>query len=187
MRYSVTTRGGVMVRKNTEPLIEEKIYHEIQTNWRSQRQQTSKIALRRTVTDHLGGRLSSHQNADQVMDAALTHLEAEGRIEQTLNQAGVSWFRPHSTANGAWSSVEQASAHLGVSKRTLYAWVKSKRLRAYTTPGKGLLRFEREDLDAVLTLHEGSERTATTAVLGTDDPVLTELWDNEADAAYDKL
>lgn len=176
-----------MVRENTEPPVEEQIYHKIQSNWQTQRVQTSRIALKRIVTGHLGGRLSAYRNADQVMDAALTHLEAEGRIEQTVNQAGVSWFRPRSPANGAWFSVEQASDHLGVSKRTLYGWVKDKRLKAYTTPGKGLLRFRREDLDAVLTPHEGSEGTAITAVLGADDPVLTELWDNKADAAYDRL
>lgn len=83
-----------------------------------------------------------------------------------------------------WLSVKEAATYLRVSKRTIYSWVAQKLLRAYRTPKAGLLRFKRQDLDAVLTADSDRDENV---VHGIDDPVLTELWDNKADAAYDRL
>ncbi len=86
--------------------------------------------------------------------------------------------------NQEWFSVEEAANYLRVSKRTIYSWAGQRLLRAHRTPKAGLLRFKRNDLDAVLTTDSAGDQNL---VHGTDDPVLTELWGNKADAAYDKL
>lgn len=83
-----------------------------------------------------------------------------------------------------WFSVEEAANYLRVSKRTINRWVGQKLLRAYRTPGAGLLRFTRKDLDAVLIADSDRDQNL---VHGTKDPLLAELWDNKADAAYGKL
>ena len=91
----------------------------------------------------------------------------------------------------AWYTVDEAAAYLGVSRRTIYQMTKEERLQAYLLGKQRVRRFKRSDLDSA-----PRKLYATGKVEGTDaflaltsgaDPVLAELWDNERDAAYDKL
>lgn len=74
----------------------------------------------------------------------------------------------------------QVARRLGVTQRTVQSWHKAGRLPGIRLPG-GHLRFAEEAVRAL------QEPAGEFAISGRDDPVLTELWDNPADAAYDKL
>ena len=81
-----------------------------------------------------------------------------------------------------WQTLEEAAEYLRVSPRTIHTWVKKGRLMGHQAGPRGVLRFRREDLDASL-MPTSAEATV---IDGREDPVLTELWDNEADAVYDE-
>ncbi len=48
-----------------------------------------------------------------------------------------------------WLKTRQASDYLGVSRPTIYRWIKDKRLKPRRTP-TGEFRFRIEDLDSLL-------------------------------------
>ncbi|MBI4328869.1 MAG: helix-turn-helix domain-containing protein [Chloroflexi bacterium] len=79
-----------------------------------------------------------------------------------------------------WLSSAEAAERLGLSQRTIQAWQQQGRLQTRRIGSR--LRFSEVDIEA---LREGGLNEAVIA--GNADPVLTELWDNDADAAYDKL
>ena len=87
-----------------------------------------------------------------------------------------------------WFTVEEAAEYLGVSKRTIYKLTKEGRLPAFRIGQVRHRRFRKEDLDKV---PRSSEEIRTLEGLlkltAKSDPMLAEIWDNERDAAYDRI
>lgn len=122
-------------------------------------------------------------------DSALLWLIQHGYItESKLEGVGAyAYYAPvegRDTVSRTWLSVAESADYLHVSERTIYEWVKQGALMAYRTPTGGLLRFRREDLDACMVPTNAREHRPITAA---EAPVLAELWNNDADAAYDNL
>ncbi len=87
-----------------------------------------------------------------------------------------------------WFTVEEAAEYLRVSKRTIYKLTKEGRLPAFRIGKERHRRFRRKDLDKVPTPSERIPGIKEMAKLTSkNDPVLAELWDNEKDAAYDRI
>ncbi len=87
-----------------------------------------------------------------------------------------------------WFTVEEAAEYLRVSKRTIYKLTKEGRLPAFRIGKERHRRFRKEDLDKVPLLGERITGIGEMAKLtAKDDPILAELWDNEKDAAYDRI
>jgi excisionase family DNA binding protein len=87
-----------------------------------------------------------------------------------------------------WFTVEEAAEYLRVSRRTIYKLTKEGRLPAFRIGKERHRRFRKEDIDKAL--HRGGEVTNLEALLGLSaktDPVLAEVWDNDKDAAYDRV
>jgi excisionase family DNA binding protein len=87
-----------------------------------------------------------------------------------------------------WFTVEEAAEYLSVSRRTIYKLTKTGRLPAFRLGQERHRRFRKEDLDKVPRPDQDT-RTSDDLLKSTaaSDPVLAEVWDNEADAAYDQL
>jgi excisionase family DNA binding protein len=87
-----------------------------------------------------------------------------------------------------WFTVEEAAEYLCVSRRTIYKLTKEGRLPAFRIGQKRHRRFRKEDLDRVPRLGEAIGTTEGLLKLtAKSDPVLAEVWDNERDAAYDRI
>ena len=87
-----------------------------------------------------------------------------------------------------WFTVEEAAEYLCVSRRTIYKLTKEGRLPAFQIGKERHRRFRKEDIDKAL--HPDEEATNLEALLklsAKTDPVLAEVWDNEKDAAYDRI
>jgi excisionase family DNA binding protein len=87
-----------------------------------------------------------------------------------------------------WFTVEEAAEYLCVSRRTIYKLTKEGRLPAFRIGKERHRRFRKEDLDKVP--RPGEEIANVGALLKLSakaDPVLAEVWDNEKDAAYDRV
>ena len=87
-----------------------------------------------------------------------------------------------------WFTIEEAAEYLCVSKRTIYKLTKEGRLPAFRISRERHRRFRKEDLDKVP--QPGEEINSSELLLklaAKVDPVLAELWDNEEDAAYDRV
>jgi excisionase family DNA binding protein len=87
-----------------------------------------------------------------------------------------------------WFTVEEAAEYLCVSRRTIYKLTKEGRLPAFRIGKERYRRFRKEDLDKVP--RPGEEIANVEAFLKLSakaDPVLAEVWDNEKDAAYDRV
>ena len=87
-----------------------------------------------------------------------------------------------------WFTVEEAAEYLRVSRRTIYKLTKEGRLPAFRIGQERHRRFRREDLDKVP--RRGEEAGSLEGILkltANADPVLAEGWDNERDAAYDRM
>jgi excisionase family DNA binding protein len=87
-----------------------------------------------------------------------------------------------------WFTVEEAAEYLSVSKRTIYKLTKEGRLPAFRIGKERHRRFRKEDLDKVPLPGErmpGIEEMPK--LTAKNDSVLAELWDNEKDAAYDRI
>jgi excisionase family DNA binding protein len=87
-----------------------------------------------------------------------------------------------------WFTIEEAAEYLRVSKRTIYKLTEEGRLQAFRIGKERHRRFRKEDLDKVPVR---SERIRGIGDIekpsAKNDPVLAELWDNEKDAAYDRI
>lgn len=87
-----------------------------------------------------------------------------------------------------WFTVEEAAEYLCVSRRTIYKLTKEGRLPAFRIGKERHRRFRKEDIDKV---PRPGEEIANVEMLlklsAKADPVLAEVWDNEKDAAYDRL
>ncbi len=87
-----------------------------------------------------------------------------------------------------WFTVEEAAQYLCVSKRTIYKLTQEGRLPAYRIGRERHRRFRKEDLDKVPWTGEDAKNLENILVLtARADPVLAEIWDNEKDAAYDRI
>jgi len=87
-----------------------------------------------------------------------------------------------------WFTIEEAAEYLCVSKRTIYKLTQEGRLPAFRIGRERHRRFRKEDLDKVPRL--GEETRSLEKLVGLtakNDPVLAEIWDNDKDAAYDRV
>ena len=83
-----------------------------------------------------------------------------------------------------WYTIDESAGYLRVSRRTMYKLIHDGQLAAYRVGTGGHRRLKRDDLDRLMSPEETEPVDTTTAA---SDPVLADLWDNEKDAAYDKL
>jgi excisionase family DNA binding protein len=87
-----------------------------------------------------------------------------------------------------WFTVEEAAEYLCVSRRTIYKLTKEERLPTFRIGKERHRRFRKEDLDKVPRSGENTEGTESLlALTAAADPVLSEIWDNERDAVYDRI
>jgi excisionase family DNA binding protein len=87
-----------------------------------------------------------------------------------------------------WFTVEEAAEYLRVSKRSIYKLTQKGRLPAFRIGAERHRRFRKEDLDKVPTPNlETTPAEAAVKLTAKDDPVLAGLWNNDRDAAYDRL
>ena len=92
------------------------------------------------------------------------------------------------TTTKEWFTIEEAAEHLRVSRRTIYKLTAEGRLPAFRIGRERHRRFRKEDLDRVPRPCEGTGNAgALLALTAATDPVLAEIWDNEKDAAYDRI
>jgi excisionase family DNA binding protein len=87
-----------------------------------------------------------------------------------------------------WFTVEEAAEYLCVSRRTIYKLTEEGRLPTFRIGKERHRRFRKQDLDKVP--RRGGEIANVEALLKLSakaDPVLAEVWDNDEDAAYDRL
>jgi excisionase family DNA binding protein len=87
-----------------------------------------------------------------------------------------------------WFTVEEAAAYLCVSRRTIYKLVKNNRLPAFRLGQERHRRFRKKDLDKVPRPEQDTKILESMVTLtAKSDPVLAEIWDNDKDAAYDRI
>jgi len=87
-----------------------------------------------------------------------------------------------------WFTIEDAAEYLCVSRRTIYKLTREGRLPAFRIGQERHRRFRKEDLDKVPRSAEEAKNLENMLVLtARADPVLAELWDNDKDAAYDRI
>lgn len=87
-----------------------------------------------------------------------------------------------------WFTVEEAAEYLCVSRRTIYKLTGDGRLPAFRIGKERHRRFRKEDLDKVPRRGEAIANVEALLKLSAEaDPVLAEVWDNERDAAYDRV
>jgi excisionase family DNA binding protein len=86
-----------------------------------------------------------------------------------------------------WFTIEEASEYLCVSKRTIYKLTQEGRLPAFRIGQERHRRFRKEDLDKVPVPNRMINSGETLQITAETDPVLSELWNNEKDAAYDRM
>ena len=87
-----------------------------------------------------------------------------------------------------WFTIEEAAEYLCVSKRTIYKLTQEGRLPAFRIGRQRHRRFRKEDLDkSLLPAEEVKNSENILSLTARADPVLAELWDNDKDAAYDRI
>ena len=87
-----------------------------------------------------------------------------------------------------WFTIEEAAEYLCVSRRTIYKLTSEGRLPAFRISRERHRRFRKEDLDKVPRSDEEARNMGNMLVLtARADPMLAELWDNDKDAAYDRI
>ena len=118
------------------------------------------------------------------LDGALAELEHLGVIDAKRTPNQVFYWRVGTDAGKEWYSVGEAATYLSVSKRTVQQLIRDGEMVAYRVGRGGHHRIRRGDLDSPMRL-EG--QAGLTEMGRADDPVLSELWDNEKDAEYDHL
>ena len=87
-----------------------------------------------------------------------------------------------------WFTIEEAAEYLCVSRRTIYKLPRAGRLPAFRIGRERHRRFRKEDLDKVpRSAEEARNMGNMLALTARADPLLAELWDNDKDAAYDRI
>ena len=82
-----------------------------------------------------------------------------------------------------WYTIDDAADYLRLSRRSIYQLVEDGLLISGRIGGTRHQRFSKEHLDAVVQFPDAGDE----AFDSSDDSVLSELWDNEQDAEYDRL
>ena len=118
------------------------------------------------------------------LDEALAELAYLGVIiaKKTANE--VLYWKAGVVPDKEWYSVEDAANYLSVSKRTVQQLIRDGEMVAYRIGRGGHRRIRRTDLDGPM---HREDQSGSVELAGTDDPVLSELRDNEQDGAYDRL
>jgi excisionase family DNA binding protein len=118
------------------------------------------------------------------LDEALAELEGLGVIisKNTVNEA--LYWKAGAVPDKEWYSVEDAANYLSVSKRTVQQLIRDGEMVAYRVGQGGHRRIRRADLDGPM---HREDHSGLVELAGADDPVLSELWNNDQDAAYDRL
>ena len=118
------------------------------------------------------------------LNIALDKLQERGRIER--KELGPSAYYVALTASPRqeWYTIDESASYLRVSRRTMYQLIHDGQLAAYRVGSGGHRRLKRDDLERLMRLEDSEDLQAMTAA---GDPVLAELWDNEKDAAYDRI
>ena len=122
--------------------------------------------------------------AEADLDAALAELENLQVINSKKTANEVLYWKAGSAPNKEWYSVEDAAKYLSVSKRTVQQLIRDGEMVAYRVGRGGHRRIRRIDLDGPM---HREDHSGLVELAGSEDPVLSELWDNEQDAAYDRL
>ena len=118
------------------------------------------------------------------IDGALAELEHLGVISSKHTANQVFYWRVGAESRKEWYSVVEAATYLSVSKRTVQQLIRDGEMVAYRVGRGGHHRIRRGDLDSPMRL----ENHSGFAEMGrAEDPVLSELWDNDKDAEYDRL
>ena len=87
-----------------------------------------------------------------------------------------------------WFTVSEAAEYLRVSKRTIYKLCEEGILAGHRTSKRGHWRFRKEELDKAMTRGVSeNEHEGLIALNAMADPVLAEIWNNDKDAAYDRV
>ena len=118
------------------------------------------------------------------LDRALAELENLGVIHEKKTSNEVIYWKAGAASEKEWYSVEDAAKYLSVSKRTVQQLIRDGEMVAYRVGRGGHRRIRRTDLDGPM---HREDHSGLVELGGAEDPVLSELWDNEQDAAYDRL
>ena len=118
------------------------------------------------------------------LDETLFELENLGVINSKKTAKEVLYWKAGAAPGKEWYSVEDAAKYLSVSKRTVQQLIRDGEMVAYRVGRGGHRRIRRTDLDGPM---HREDHSGLVELAGADDPVLSELWDNEQDAAYDRL
>ena len=115
------------------------------------------------------------------LDEALAELKNLGVIDSKKTANEVIYWKVGSVPEKEWYSVEDAAKYLSVSKRTVQQLIRDGEMVAYRVGRGGHRRIRRTDLDGPM---HREDHSGLAELTGAEDPVLSELWDNEQDAAY---
>ena len=118
------------------------------------------------------------------LNIALAKLEERGRIERKWLGASAYYVAIATAPSQEWYTIDESASYLRVSRRTMYQLIHDGQVAAYRVGSGGHRRLRRDDLERLMRLEDSEELQAMTAAA---DPVLAELWDNEKDAAYDRI
>ena len=118
------------------------------------------------------------------LDRALADLEDLGVINTKNTAKQVLYWRTGTRRDKEWYSVDDAAKYLSVSKRTVQQLIRDGEMVAYRVGQGGHRRIRRADLDGPM---HREDHSGLVELVGAEDPVLSELWDNEQDAAYDRI
>jgi len=87
-----------------------------------------------------------------------------------------------------WFTVTEAAEYLRVSRRTIYKMTVEGRLPAFRIGRERHRRFRKEDLDKVpRSSEEAKTLEGFLKLTAKSDPLLAEIWNNDRDAAYDRI
>ena len=120
----------------------------------------------------------------KALNSALEKLKERGRIEQRWLGPSAYYVATTESPRQEWYTIDESATYLRVSRRTMYQLIHDRQVAAYRVGVGGHRRFRRDDLESLMRLEDSEDLQAMTAAA---DPVLAELWDNEKDAAYDRL
>ena len=118
------------------------------------------------------------------LDGALAELEDLGVINSKHTTNQVFYWRIGAEPVKEWYSVVEAATYLSISKRTVQQLIRDGQMVAYRVGRGGHHRIRRGDLDSPMHREDNS---GPLDLIRAHDPVLSELWDNEKDAEYDRL
>lgn len=118
------------------------------------------------------------------LNFALAKLQERGRVERKWLGASAYYVAILAEPRQEWYTIEESARYLRVSRRTMYQLIHDAQLTPYRVGTGGHRRFSRDGLVRLMQKEDSELVEAMTAVA---DPVLAELWDNEQDAAYDRI